>query len=174
MSEMARTGTIARAYRHMRHDAHSARRAFPDAALERIEAAIERSEREHHAELRVAIEASLPLRDVFRGRTPRDRALEVFAQTGVWDTEANNGVLLYVLLADHAVEIVADRAAAAKIHEGYWREICDALGDAYRAGRFEQGTLAAIERIDRLLAAAFPLAPGAQDVDELPNRPLVL
>src|SRR5690606_33214165 len=104
VSEMARTGTIARAYRHMRHGAHSARRAFPDAALERIEAAIERSEREHHAELRVAIEASLPLRDVFRGRTPRDRALEVFAQTGVWDTEANNGVLLYVLLADHAVE----------------------------------------------------------------------
>jgi uncharacterized membrane protein len=158
----------------MGHGAFSARRAFPDAALARIEEAIERSERAHTAELRVAIEASLPLRDVWRGRSPRERALEVFAQTNVWDTEANNGVLLYVLLADHAVEIVADRAAAAKIHDGYWREICSAMSEAYRAGRFEAGTLAAIERIDRLLAAAFPREAGATDVDELPNRPLVL
>lgn len=167
-------GIIARSWAHLRHGAHSARRAFPDATLARIEEAIERSEREHHAELRLVVEASLALRDAWRGRSSRDRALEVFAMTGIWDTEANNGVLLYVLLADHAVEIVADRAAAAKIHEGYWREICDAMSAAYRAGRFEEGTLAAIERIDRLLAAAFPLGPDAVDVDELPNRPLVL
>lgn len=167
-------GIIARAWAHVRHGAHSARRAFPDATLARIEEAIERSEREHRAELRLVVEAALPLREAWRGRSPRDRALEVFALTRIWDTEANNGVLLYVLLADHAVEIVADRAAAAKIHGGYWREICDAMSVAYREGRFEEGTLAAIERIDRLLAAAFPLGSGAADVDELPNRPLVL
>jgi len=158
----------------MRHGAFSARRAFPDAVLASIEEAIERSEREHTAELRFAVEASLPLDDVRRGRSPRERALEVFAHAGVWDTEANNGVLLYVLLADHAVEIVADRAAAAKIHDGDWREICATLSDAYRHGRFEAGTLAAIERIDRLLVAAFPREAGTRDVDELPNRPLVL
>lgn len=167
-------GMIVRWWAHMRHGVFSARRAFPDAALARIEEAIERSERAHTAELRFAIEASLPLDDVRRGRSPRERALEVFAQTGVWDTEANNGVLLYVLLADHAVEIVADRAAAAKVHEGYWREICAALSDAYRDARFEAGTLAAIERIGVLLAAAFPREAGGADVDELPNRPLVL
>ncbi|MCD6673497.1 MAG: TPM domain-containing protein [Burkholderiaceae bacterium] len=167
-------GTIARWWAHLRHGASSARRAFPDAALARIEQAIERSEREHTAELRFAIEASLPIDDVRRGRSPRERALEVFANTGVWDTEANNGVLLYVLLADHAVEIVADRAAAARIADAYWREICAALSDAYRRGEFEAGTAAAIERIGRLLAAAFPRSAGTADADELPNRPLLL
>lgn len=167
-------GTIARWWAHMRHGAFSARRVFPDALLKRIEEAIERSEREHSAELRFAIEASLPLSDVVRGRSPRERALEVFAQTGVWDTEANNGVLLYVLLADHAVEIVADRAAAAKIPEEHWRGICCAMSEAYKSGNFEAGTLAAIERIGGLLAEAFPRQAGKSDVDELPNRPLVL
>lgn len=164
---------LARCWAHLRHGSSAARDAFPDATLTRIEGAIERSEREHGAELCFAVESSLSLRDAWRGRSPRDRAIEVFAQTGVWDTEANNGVLLYVLLADHAVEIVADRAAAAKIHDGYWREICSALSEAYRAGRFEEGSLAAIERIHRLLAAAFPRKAGSADVDELPNRPLV-
>jgi len=174
VTEAAMARTIARWWAHMRHGTFSARRAFPDAALARIEQAIERSEQEHTAELRFAIEASLPIEDVRRGRSPRERALEVFANTGVWDTEANNGVLLYVLLADHAVEIVADRAAAARIDDGCWREICTALSDAYRGGDFEAGTLAAIDRIGRLLTAAFPRGAGTRDVDELPNRPLVL
>ena len=167
-------GTLARCWAHMRHGSSAARRAFPDALLTRIEEAIEQSEREHSAELCFAVEASLSIPDAWRGRSPRDRAVEVFAQTGVWDTDGNNGVLLYVLLADHAVEIVADRTAAAKIHQGYWREICSALSDAYRAGRFEEGTLAAVDRIDRLLVAAFPREAGAVDIDELPNRPRVL
>lgn len=165
-------GRFARCWKHLRNDAGDARRAFPDALLTRIEESIVASERLHSAELRVAIESSLPLGQIWWGRTPRDRALEVFAQTGVWDTADNNGVLLYVLLADHAVEIVADRAAAAAITQAYWREICDALILAYRAGDFETGTLEAIERIERLLVEAFP--GRADDVDELPNRPLML
>lgn len=163
---------IARCWEHLRADARAAQRAFPDALLTKIEESISRGERAHSAELRVAIEASLPLADAWRGRTPRDRAVEVFAHTGVWDTERNNGVLLYVLLADHAVEIVADRAAAAAITEAYWREICDTLARAYRAGQFESGTIEAVERIERLLGAAFPARES--DVDELPNRPLIL
>lgn len=165
-------GRFARCWAHLRTDARDARRAFPDSLLTKIEDSIVASERLHSAELRVAIESSLPVAQAWRGRPPRDRALEVFAQTGVWDTANNNGVLLYVLIADHAVEIVADRAAAAAITQAYWREICDALSLAYRAGEFETGTLAAIERIERLLVEAFP--GHANDVDELPNRPLML
>ena len=165
-------GTMARCWAHLTSDARSLRRVFDDALLERIEASITRSERAHAAELRVAIEASLPLRQAWCGRTPRDRALEVFGTLGVWDSAGNNGVLLYVLWADHAVEIVADRAAAAVIPQQQWREICDALSAAYRAGDFAEGTIAAIDRIDQLLIEAFPAADGG--VNEQPDRPVIL
>lgn len=163
---------LARTFSHLVSDARSVRRAFDDALLTRIEEAIARSERGHSAEVRIAIEASLPLRDVWRGRTPRERALEVFGALGVWDTAANNGVLLYVLWADRAVEIVADRAAAAAIAPARWREVCDALVAAYRSRDFERGTVAAIERIGELLIEAFPAAAG--DANELPDRPAIL
>ena len=163
---------LARAFSNLGSDARSVRRAFDDALLTRIEEAIARSERAHSAEVRIAIEASLPMRDVLRGRAPRERALEVFGTLGVWDTAASNGVLLYVLWADRAVEIVADRAAAAAIPESRWREVCDALVGAYRGGDFERGTLAAIERIGELLIDAFPAARG--DANELPDRPAIL
>jgi len=165
-------GKLARSWAHLLSDSRSVRRVFDDDLLARIEAAITSSERAHSAEVRVAIEASLPIGQVWRGRTPRERALEVFGALGVWDTAANNGVLLYVLWADHAVEIVADRAAAAAIPPAGWREVCEALAAAYRAGDFTTGTMAAIERIDQLLIGAFPRLDG--DTDELPNRPAIL
>lgn len=150
------SASLRRCWRHLRQNLRSAQRAFPNAVLHRIEQAIERSMRGHTAELYVVVESALPLRVVWGGRTPRARALEVFAGIGVWDTEGNNGVLLYLLLADRAVEIVADRAAAAWIHERQWGEICSALSDSCRVGNFETGMLAAIERIDMLLVDAFP------------------
>jgi uncharacterized membrane protein len=165
-------GRMARCRAHLTSDSRTVRRVFDDALLARIEASITRSEQAHAAELRVAIEASLPLREAWRGRAPRDRALEVFGMLGVWDSAGNNGVLLYVLWADHAVEIVADRAAAEAIPQQQWREICDALSAAYRAGDFAEGTLAAIDRIDRLLIGAFPAAGG--EVNEQPDRPVIL
>lgn len=165
-------GRIARCRAHLLCDEHTLRRVFDDALLAGIEDAITRSERAHAAELRVAIEASLPLREVWRGRTPRERAIEAFGQLGVWDTAANNGVLLYLLWADHAVEIVADRAAAAAIPEARWREVCDALAAACRDGDVASGLVGAIDRIDRLLIEAFPAVQG--DANELPNRPVIL
>ncbi|MCO5107744.1 MAG: TPM domain-containing protein [Burkholderiaceae bacterium] len=165
-------GRLARTWTHLVNEARSVRRVFDDEVLTRIEAAIARSERAHTAELRIAFEASLPLREVWRGRSPRERALEVFGSLRVWDTEANNGVLLYVLWADRAVEIVADRAAAASIPPQRWREVCDALSAAYRRGEFEPGTLVAIERIHALMIEAFPATAG--DANELPNRPAIL
>lgn len=165
-------GRLARCWAHLVHDHRRARRVFPDALLSRIEALIGEGERTHAAELRLAIEASMPVHRIWRGCTPRQRAHEVFAELGVWDTAGNNGVLLYVLLADHAVEIVADRAAAAAIAGERWREVCDALAAAYREGAFEQGTLTAVQRIGVLLAGAFPAA--GERADELPNRPAIL
>lgn len=148
--------SLQRCWRHLCQNLRSAQRAFPNAVLHRIDQAIERGRRGHMAEVHVVIESALPLRVVWRGRSPRARALEVFTGIGVWDTEDNNGVLLYLLLADRAVEIVADRAAAARIHERQWGEICSALSDSCRVGNFETGMLAALERIDMLLVDAFP------------------
>ncbi len=165
-------GRFARTWSHAACEGRALRRVFDDALLARVEDAITRGERTHSGELRVAFEAALPLREAWRGRTPRERALEVFGTLGVWDTAANNGVLLYVLWADHAVEIVADRAAAAAIAPERWHAVCEALAAAYREGRYEAGTLAAVERIHALLAAAFPPVEG--DLDELPNRPAML
>lgn len=165
-------GRLARTWSHLVNDARSVRRVFHDDLLARIEEAIGHGERAHSAELRIAIEASLPLREIWRGRTPRDRALEVFGALRVWDTAANNGVLLYVLWADRAVEIVADRAATAAIPPARWRELCELLAAAYRGGDFERGTIAAIERIHQLLTGAFPSAEGG--ANELPDRPAIL
>lgn len=165
-------GRLARTWSHLVNEARSVRRMFHDDLLARVEQAIGPGERAPSAELRIAIEASLPLREIWRGRTPRDRALEVFGALRVWDTSANNGVLLYVLWADRAVEIVADRAAAAAIAPARWREVCELLVAAYRGGDFERGTIAAIERIHGLLVEAFPSAAGG--ANELPDRPAIL
>ncbi len=161
-----------RCCRHLVHDARTVRRRFPDELMSRIEQAVSDGERRHSAEIRIAIEASLPLRDLLRGRSTRQRALEVFAQLGVWDTEANNGVLLYLLLADHAVEIVADRAAHGAIDASVWREVCDTVAAACRDGRFEEGLLSGVVALNVSLAEAFPAREG--DRDELPNRPAIL
>ncbi len=123
-------------------------------------------------EIRIAIEDSLSLGSVWSAMSPRERALEVFGALRVWDTSANNGVLVYLLLADHAVEIVADRAAATAIDEARWREITEGIVAACRRGEFVDGVLVAIQRIDDLLEAAFPA--GDRNPDELPNRPVIL
>src|SRR5690606_24998795 len=102
---------LARIWAHLACDARDVRRLFPDESLRRIEQAVSEGERGHSAEIRIAIEASLPWHRAARGVTPHDRALEVFSELRVWDTEGNNGVLVYLLVADHAIEIVADRAA---------------------------------------------------------------
>jgi uncharacterized membrane protein len=161
-----------RALRHLFYDQRAMRRAFPGDSLARIEARVAAGETRHAGEIRVAIEDSLSLGHIWSGVGPRERAVEVFAALRVWDTEANNGVLIYLLLADHAVEILADRAAARAVGEAKWGEIADALVTACRRGDFVEGTLAAIERVDALLEAAFPV--GDRNPDELPNRPALI
>ena len=148
------------------------RRAFPQVTLDAIEAAIRASEATHGGEIRFAIENSLPGILVWRGMSGRERAIEMFSNLRVWDTEHNSGVLVYLLLADHDIEIVADRGIAARVDASAWEAVAQAMETAFRQGEFERGALAGIQRISALLAAYFP--PAGPNPDELANRPVIV
>jgi uncharacterized membrane protein len=140
--------------------------------LRRIEAGIAGLEGRHAGEIRFAVESALDLPDLWYGTTPRERAVMVFGLLGVWDTAGNNGVLIYVLMADHDVEIVADRAIAARVPQADWDAVGREMKEHFKAGRFAEGADAGIAGVGRLLAAHFPGAGG--DSDEQPNRPVLL
>lgn len=159
-------------FAHFFHSPWAVRRAFPTSVLRAIEAEIGASEALHTGELRFAIEASLPPLAVWRGLSGRARAIEVFSQSRVWDTEHNSGVLIYLLLADHDIEIVADRGISARVDQREWEQITHNMEEAFRAGQFEQGALAGIRAITTLLAQHFP--PTGNNPDELSNRPVLL
>lgn len=148
------------------------RRAFPQGTLDAIEAAIRTSETTHHGEIRFAIENTLPASLVWRGMSGRERAIEVFSNLRVWDTEHNSGVLVYLLLADHDIEIVADRGIAARVDAAAWEAIAQTMEAAFREGDFERGALAGIEQVSALLTTYFP--PDGDNPDELANRPVII
>ncbi len=148
------------------------RRAFPRTALDAIEVAIRESETRHSGEIRFAIENSLPASWVWRGMTGRKRALEVFSFLRVWDTEHNSGVLVYLLLADHDIEIIADRGISTRVDAAVWEAVAHAMETAFGRGEFERGALDGIRQIGTLLAAHFP--PGKHNPDELPDRPVIV
>jgi uncharacterized membrane protein len=162
---------LRRLFRHSLAPSRALRRAFPQAALARIEAAVQESEKRHAGQVRFAVESALDPLAIWRRVSATDRALDVFSSLRVWDTEHNNGVLVYLLLADHDVEIVADRGIHQRVGTAAWEAICREMEAHFRAGRFEQGVLDGIERISRHLEAHYPPRGGA---DELPNRPVVL
>jgi uncharacterized membrane protein len=137
-----------------------------------IEKAIARSEVEHRGEIRFAAEAALEAPALFAGQSPRERALEVFSLLRVWDTEENNGVLIYLLLADRDVEIVADRGINARVPAGEWDRIGRRMEAAFTCREFTQGVLAGIAEISALLARYYPARTG--DRDELPDKPTIL
>jgi uncharacterized membrane protein len=147
-------------------------RRFPSHALSAIEEAIKVSERNHRAELRVAIEVGLDLRTLWRVRTARERALEVFAELGVWNTREHNGVLLYVLLAERDVEIVADNGLDGCVSDDEWQRVCTVIEREFGAGRWRDGVLRGIEAASVLLTREFP-ANGANPNEQL-DRPAVL
>lgn len=147
-------------------------RAFPPPVLRAIEEAIRESETRHGGEIQVAIECAMDAGDLLRKRTARSQALRAFADLGVWDTEKNNGVLIYVLLAEHGIEIVADRGYRGRVAEAEWRGICVDMQHAFAAGQFEDGALAAIDAVTTIIAAEFPREAG--DINERPNPPVIL
>lgn len=148
------------------------RRRYPDAVLAQIEQRIGEFERQHAGELRFVVEHALEPGDLLAGLTARERALEVFGLLRVWDTEHNNGVLIYVLYAEHAVEIVTDRGLARCVPQAEWDALCRTVEVEFRAGRHAAGALAAVEGAGRLLAAHFPATPARRN--ELPDQPLLL
>jgi len=163
---------LGRTLRHLFATRWGTRSRFKPEVLSRIELQIAELERLHAGEIRFAVETAFDLPDLWYGTTPRERAVFVFGHLGVWDTVGNNGVLIYVLMADHDVEIVADRAIAARVPQTGWDAVCRDVEAHYRAGRFAQGSEAAIAGVGRLLAAHFPGEGG--DRDEQPNRPVML
>jgi uncharacterized membrane protein len=161
-----------RLWRHLVTDRADIHRALPPAELGRIERVIAEGEKRHAGQVCFAIEASLPLTRVWRGVRPRSRALEVFGSLRVWDTEGNDGVLVYVLLADHSVEIVADRGIHARVGDDGWRSIVKSMEAAFRDGRPAEGIEQGIRAVGDLLAQHSPRT-GAEH-NELPDRPVVL
>ena len=161
-----------RLIRHLAIPTWLVRRRFPEALLSRIEAAIRSSESGHRGEIGIAVEGGLGLAQLWHGVTPRARALDAFASLGIWDTEENTGVLVYVQYADHAVEIIADRAIARCVDDAQWQAICDRLEACFRAGDYAAGCEAAVAEIGTLIATHFPKTDD--NADELPNRPVIL
>lgn len=151
-----------------------ARRLFPREALQRIAAAIAASEARHTGEIRFAVESALHPRAVLAGMQARDRARELFAQLQVWDTSANNGVLLYLLLAEHRIEIVADRGFDNRVSAEQWREVCRLMEERLKAGEPEAAVLRGVEALSVLMERHFPRAAGQAGVNELPDEPHLL
>jgi len=147
-------------------------RAFPRDALMAIEKAIKASEATHRGEIRFVVEGALHIDPLLRGQTARERAIDVFSQLRIWDTERNNGVLIYLLLADRDVEIVADRGIHEKVGAREWERICRKMEAAFRQADYEGGVIGGIQEVTRHLAEHFP--PIGDDRNELPDKPVVL
>jgi uncharacterized membrane protein len=142
--------------------------------LTRIREAIAASEAAHSGEIRFAVEATMPWSYLRRDAPVRERALMIFSKLRVWDTALNNGVLIYIELADHQIEIVADRGIGPRVEPEEWSAIAAAMRDRFRAGEFEAGAIAGVQAVGALLARHFPLADGERNPDELPDQPVVL
>ncbi len=164
--------TVRRVLAHLLMPPWRVRQAFPASALHAIEGAIRQCEKTHNGEIRFAVEAALHPLALWHKQSARERALEVFSQLRVWDTARNNGVLIYLLLADRDVEIVADRGIHMLIGQDAWELICRDMEAAFRAGQYEDGVIAGIEAVGMHLARHFP--PEGTNDNELPDRPVLL
>ncbi len=152
-------------------DERDAQRVLPAEALARLQARVAAGERRHSGEIRIVVEAGLPLSYVWQRLPARARAVTLFGKQRVWDTEHNNGVLIYLLLAEHAIEVVADRGLARRVDAATWQTLVTHMREAFRAGRFEDGLMQAVDAVDGLLLQHFALAEGQANPNELPDAP---
>ncbi len=163
---------IGRIGRHLLHHRWRERRIFTPKVLDRIEQTIKAGETTHSGQVRFVVEGALDGAPLFRNQPPRERALDIFSRLRIWDTAHNNGVLIYLLLADRDVEIVADRGIDAHVGPAAWENICRSMEKEFRAGLFEHGVIKGIQDVSRLLAQHFPPEPGHRN--ELPDAPVVI
>lgn len=164
---------IARIGKHLLHHHWWQKKYFPPEVLAAIEATIKAGEATHSGQVRFVVEGALDGAPLFRGQSARDRALDLFGQLRIWDTAHNNGVLIYLLLADRNVEIVADRGIDAKVGTAGWERICAAMEADFRARHFGAGAIKGIVAVSRELAKYFPRTDGAGP-NELPDAPVVI
>ena len=164
--------SIRRIGKHLLHHHWWLRRYFPPKVLAAIEAAIKAGEATHSGQVRFVVEGALDGAPLFRNQPARERALDIFSQLRIWDTHHNNGVLIYLLLADRNVEIVADRGIDAKVGAAGWENICRGMETDFRAGNFEGGVIKGVEAVSRELATHFPRSGGGPN--ELPDAPVVI
>ncbi len=165
---------LGRIWRHRWIDEAEVRRALPEAVMQRLTGRVAASERRHSGEVRICVEAGLPMSYLWRHASARERAVMLFGKLRVWDTAHNNGVLIYLLLAEHAIEIVADRGIHSQVDSAEWATMAQRMSAAFREGRFEDGLTQALEEISALLVEHFPLGEADADVNELPDEPVVL
>jgi uncharacterized membrane protein len=164
---------IARMLKHRWLDESDTRKAIPPELVERLTRRVAASEKRHTGEVRIYVEAGMPMSYLWRRATARERAVAMFGKLRVWDTEHNNGVLIYLLLAEHAIEIVADRGLSDKVSTEEWQRIVARMGDAFKQGRFEDGLTQALEEVSALLVEHFPLRGADARGNELPDEPVL-
>jgi len=173
---MAHPGPLQRLTRLLRHRWADGRlrRVLTPEVLQRLGQRVAASERRHTGQIRICAEGGLPLSYLWRGASARERAITQFGKLRVWDTEHNNGVLIYLLLAEHAIEIVADRGLAQRVPEATWHTLVQRLGQALRAGQYEDGLTEMLAEVSALLVAHFPASGHAPSSNEQPDAPVLL
>jgi hypothetical protein len=164
---------VMRILKHRSYDEADVRRVLDDSALKRLEGRVHDSEKLHSGEIRLCIEAGLPTSYLWKRLSVRDRAIAMFGKLRVWDTEFNNGVLIYLLYAEHKIEIVADRGLKARVSDAEWQAIIERMREPLRAGRFEEGLGLAIDAVEALLEKHFQAGAGAANPNELSNKPWI-
>jgi uncharacterized membrane protein len=163
---------VKRLWRHLTTTSAFGRRTFPKHVLAEIQQAIADGEQLHRAEVRIIIEPALPLEDVLAGMHPRARARMLFSDYRLWDTEENSGVLIYLNLADHQVEIITDRGVGRLVQAEEWQSICDVMTRELRRGAYRDSTITALEKLNALLQQRLP-ADGRRE-NQLSDKPIIL
>ena len=163
-----------RAFRHLAATHRGAHKLFSNETMQRLQGAIAEGETTHRGEVRLIVESALPLRKIRRGMSTRQRALDLFGTFRVWDTEENNGVLLYLNVADRRLEVIADRAAAQRIGDPHWQTVCGVAQQAFKKGEFERGVTEALGAIHRAMAKAFPADGSRAPSNELSDTPILI
>jgi uncharacterized membrane protein len=164
---------LMRILKHRSYDEADVRRVLDNSALKRLEVRVHDSEKKHSGEIRLCIEAGLPTSYLWKRLSVRDRAIAMFGKLRVWDTEHNNGVLIYLLFAEHKIEIVADRGLKARVPDAEWKAIVERMREPLRAGKFEDGLGVAVDAVEALLEKHFPAGAGATNPNELTNKPWI-
>ena len=164
---------LQRILRHRWLDERDAHRAVPPELAKRLQSYVHASESRHSGQIRICVEASLPLSYLWRNASSHQRAVTLFGKLRVWDTEHNNGVLIYLLLAERRIELVADRGLNHKVTQAEWQQILDGLGGALKAGRIEEGLTQALAEVSTLMVAHFPHVAGEIDPNELSDELMI-